>query len=406
MSSSCRGSIMPLCTDAGMCQVREGICAISPRVYQNIPSPICVLCITSDFSVLCPAVQLVYNALRQAGLLSGLQDSQTSPTLEAPPHTNGKSSSKNSNSSAAAAHTHPNSRRQHQEQLQTPIAVGYGADWSPEDPDCPAWTACWSAICGVWASKWNHRAWLSRRSAGLPEDQLAVSVLLQQVLPGAYAFVLHTASPFSGARGEMYGELVCGLGETLVGNHPGRPLAFSDRPDGSDMQLLALPSKRQGLFAPAGGTLMARSDTNGEDLAGYAGAGLYDSIPVNPLTPAFPDYAKEPLHWDAAFRQQLLDGLVELGYAVESAFDGTPQDIEGVWLGGRFAVVQSRPQIMAHGASGEPAVANSAAASAGRQRAKALAAAEAAEAAAAVAAVKEAGAGPGVGGSGEWEWDW
>jgi alpha-glucan,water dikinase len=74
----------------------------------------------------------------------------------------------------------------------------------------------------------------------------------------------------------MYGELVCGLGETLVGNHPGRPLAFSDKPDGSEMQLLALPSKRQGLFVPAGGTLIARSDTNGEDLAGYAGAGLYD----------------------------------------------------------------------------------------------------------------------------------
>jgi hypothetical protein len=29
--------------------------------------------------------------------------------------------------------------------------------------------------------------------------------------------------------------------------------------------------------------------------------------------------------WDAPFRQQLLDGLVELGYAVEHAFDGTPQ---------------------------------------------------------------------------------
>ncbi len=42
------------------------------------------------------------------------------------------------------------------------------------------------------------------------------------------------------------------------------------------LQLLALPSKRQGLFAPEEGTLIARSDTNGEDLEGYAGAGLYD----------------------------------------------------------------------------------------------------------------------------------
>jgi hypothetical protein len=29
--------------------------------------------------------------------------------------------------------------------------------------------------------------------------------------------------------------------------------------------------------------------------------------------------------WDGPFRQQLLDGLVELGCAVEAAFDGTPQ---------------------------------------------------------------------------------
>jgi hypothetical protein len=71
----------------------------------------------------------------------------------------------------------------------------------------------------------------------------------------------------------------------------------------------------------------------------------YCSIPVTPLEPRFPNYAAEPLMWDAAFRQQLLDGLVELGYAVESAFNDTPQDIEGVWLGGRFAVVQSRPQV-------------------------------------------------------------
>ncbi|WIA21598.1 hypothetical protein OEZ85_000786 [Tetradesmus obliquus] len=347
--------------------------------------------------------QLVHQGLCKAGLLQGDAGSSSSSiqsmdsALTTLP-TNGTSPSSSSDISS-------NGRDQHQQQLALPIHVESGPAWDVADPACPAWTACWSAICGVWASKWNHRAWLSRRSAGLPEEQLAVSVLMQQVLPGEYAFVLHTASPFSGARGEMYGEMVCGLGETLVGNHPGRPLAFSDKPDGSEMQLLALPSKRQGLFVPAGGTLIARSDTNGEDLAGYAGAGLYDSIPVTPLEPRFPNYATEPLMWDAAFRQQLLDGLVELGYAVESAFNDTPQDIEGVWLGGRFAVVQSRPQVMAACSGSGNGSSGAAASSAGRQRAKALAAAEAAEAAAAVAAVREAGPGPGVGGgSGEWEW--
>lgn len=43
------------------------------------------------------------------------------------------------------------------------------------------WRAVWSAVCGVWASKWTDRAWLSRRAMGIPEQQLYMSVLLQQV---------------------------------------------------------------------------------------------------------------------------------------------------------------------------------------------------------------------------------
>jgi alpha-glucan,water dikinase len=166
------------------------------------------------------------------------------------------------------------------------------------------------------------------------------------VLPGDYAFVLHTAHPLSGAKGQVYGEVVAGLGETLVGNYPGRPLAFSDTPDGDTPQLISLPSKRTGLWSPEGGSLVARSDTNGEDLEGYAGAGLYDSIPVVRWQEKLVDYASEPIMWDGTFRSQLLDGLVELGLAVEDAFGGEPQDIEGVWVGGHLAVVQSRPQVI------------------------------------------------------------
>lgn len=61
-----------------------------------------------------------------------------------------------------------------------------------------------------------------------------------------------------------------------VGNYPGRALSFSLPPGSSQPELHSLPSKRVGLFAPHGGTLIARSDTNGEDLEAFAGAGLYD----------------------------------------------------------------------------------------------------------------------------------
>jgi hypothetical protein len=44
-----------------------------------------------------------------------------------------------------------------------------------------ALAAVWAAICGVWASKWGDRAWLSRKARGVPESDLVMSVLIQQV---------------------------------------------------------------------------------------------------------------------------------------------------------------------------------------------------------------------------------
>ena len=47
---------------------------------------------------------------------------------------------------------------------------------------------------------------------------------------------------------------------------------------GSDLllQILMFPSKSDGIFMPE--SLIFRSDSNNEDLQGYAGAGLYDAI--------------------------------------------------------------------------------------------------------------------------------
>ena len=45
------------------------------------------------------------------------------------------------------------------------------------------------------------------------------------------------------------------------------------------MQIIMFPSKSDGMFVPE--SLIFRSDSNGEDLEGYAGAGLYDSITMD-----------------------------------------------------------------------------------------------------------------------------
>ena len=80
--------------------------------------------------------------------------------------------------------------------------------------------------------------------------------------------------------------------------------------------------------------------------SGCCCAGLYDSIPFPCLQEQPIDYASDELLWNSAFQKEILQGLVDLGKSVEEAFDGVPQDIEGVYSNGSFTIVQSRPQVL------------------------------------------------------------
>lgn len=88
------------------------------------------------------------------------------------------------------------------------------------------WNAAWASVTGVWASKWNDRAFLSCRKAGISHSDLCMSVLVQEIVKPGYAFVIHTVNPQTRDETEIYAELVKGLGETLVGSYPGRALSF------------------------------------------------------------------------------------------------------------------------------------------------------------------------------------
>ena len=80
----------------------------------------------------------------------------------------------------------------------------------------------------------------------------------------------------TGAKGELFGEAVVGMGEALVGNQAGRALSFSAASGDTqpEVSILSLPSKRAGLFSHSGASnVIFRSDSNGEDLETFAGAG-------------------------------------------------------------------------------------------------------------------------------------
>lgn len=203
------------------------------------------------------------------------------------------------------------------------------------------WEDAWNCVKRVWASKWNARAYLSRRARGVPHHELFMAVLVQEVIEADYSFVIHTVNPATGNHDEIYAEVVLGLGEALVGNYPGRALSFTSRKGEHDPRILTYPSKSQGLY---GGGLIFRSDSNGEDLTGFAGAGLYDSFMLPSPRRVSLDYSDEMLFWNEHFRKNLLVNIALIGTMVERVLGG-PQDIEGACRQGQYFVVQTRPQV-------------------------------------------------------------
>ncbi len=203
------------------------------------------------------------------------------------------------------------------------------------------WDDTWMCIKQVWASKWNERAYFSRNAWHINHDDIYMAVLIQQVIDAEYAFVIHTVNPSTGNANEIYAEAVNGLGETLVGNYPGTSFSFSADKESGEPEILSYPCKSTALF---GKGLIFRSDSNAEDLEGYAGAGLYDSIMLEPPREQTLDYTNDILTWNNDFKNELMANIIKIGIHIEKSL-GFPQDIEGVYSKGKYYVVQTRPQV-------------------------------------------------------------
>ncbi|XP_058221944.1 alpha-glucan water dikinase 2 isoform X3 [Rhododendron vialii] len=213
----------------------------------------------------------------------------------------------------------------------------------PGDEGEERWSQAWLAIKKVWASKWNERAFVSSRKANLNHNNVCMAVLIQEIICADYAFVIHTKNPLSGDASEIYAEIVKGLGETLVGAYPGRAMCFTARKNNIKSPIVVgYPSKQVGLYIKK--SIIFRSDSNGEDLEGYAGAGLYDSVTMDKAQETVLDYSNERMIIDKDFQISLFRKIAEAGKIIEDLY-GCAQDIEGVVKEGEIHVVQTRPQI-------------------------------------------------------------
>jgi alpha-glucan,water dikinase len=243
--------------------------------------------------------------------------------------------------------------------LRSELAAALESSQIPVPESEERWQLAESALRSVWASKYTDRAFLSLRRRGIDFDRdVRMAVCVMRVVPARYAFVLHTTNPSTGDQNEIFGELVKGLGEALVsGAVPGSSLAFAARKPGvkeekknegaagtlADPAVLSYPSKSVGMFVRE--SLIFRSDSNGEDLEGYAGAGLYESVTMDKADYVTVDYSSDPLTADRTFRQQMLSTVAGAGWALEKEL-GSAQDIEGVVdPEGKVWIVQTRPQV-------------------------------------------------------------
>lgn len=198
----------------------------------------------------------------------------------------------------------------------------------------------------VWASIWNDRAWHSRMSRGVRRDSVRMGVLIQEAIPAQYSFINHTRNPVSGNPDEMLTQIAVGLGETLTGNSPGAPLSIvSKKGARGGHRIISYPSKVIAFLIGSGEqSLIARSDSNDEDLSGFAGAGLYDSFFVNPPSSKYVSYNDERLLQDDRFQREFFDSVVKIAEEIETVMQ-RPQDIEGVFSNNNFYIVQTRDQV-------------------------------------------------------------
>jgi phosphohistidine swiveling domain-containing protein len=165
-----------------------------------------------------------------------------------------------------------------------------------------------AAVVRCWSSLWTARAISYRLRAGTPHHDLALAVIVQEMVPAEAAGVLFTANPLTGKRTEMVVEATLGLGEALVSGQvePDRTLvdAASGRILDKTLGAKALSIRPQ----EGGGT-----HTQPEDAAARQ---------------ALPDEA--------------IASLARLGRQIVDLF-GAPQDVEWAWAGGQIHLLQSRP---------------------------------------------------------------
>ncbi len=163
------------------------------------------------------------------------------------------------------------------------------------------------AVVDCWSSLWTARAIGYRARNGIAHDDVALAVVVQEMIPSEASGVLFTANPLNGKRTEMVIDATLGLGEALVSGQV--------EPD-------------QYIVAQNGDILQKQIGAKATMIRGQAGGGVITEQAEATGQQAIPD--------------TVIKELAGLGRQVADLFD-FPQDIEWGWAEGKLHLLQSRP---------------------------------------------------------------
>jgi rifampicin phosphotransferase len=165
------------------------------------------------------------------------------------------------------------------------------------------------AVRRCWASLWTGRAIGYRDRQGIRPENVAIAVVVQQLVPAEAAGVLFTANPLTGARDEVVINAAWGLGEAIVSGRV--------TPD------TIVVNKRTG-------RITSRQIAGKETMTVRLDEGTRE----------------EPVPSDRRSRASLepaqAEELAKLGVRIEELY-GRPMDVEWAMGGGRIFIVQARP---------------------------------------------------------------
>ncbi|CRK57258.1 Phosphoenolpyruvate synthase [Alloactinosynnema sp. L-07] len=163
------------------------------------------------------------------------------------------------------------------------------------------------AVKRCWASLWTERAIGYRAHHGIDAEDVAIAVVVQELVPADAAGVLFTANPLTGARDEQVVNAAWGLGEAVVGGQV--------TPD---------------TYVVGDGHVISREIADKTVMTVGTDTGTGER-------PVPDDRRRTPVLDDT----QAVE-LAVLGARIEELY-GTPMDVEWALRDGRFSILQARP---------------------------------------------------------------